>query len=259
MNSIFFLANYKKKMKYKVGDRVRIKSKAWYEDNKDDDFGEITTVEPVFVSGMSKYCGRIATIVKICKGNAYYIDIDSGRYYWSDEMFEETLYLPGDKVKMKSREWFEENKNEAGVIEREIAYINNVVAEDILGEIVTIKNCTSSGYQIKEHAYRIYDDWTEGLAGNSWNEIKTNLECIETIVPGSPVVVCDRYHEDGPREDWTIATFVGARVKGVDTEHGIWNYCMSLSAFLAYYQVDWKTCLENTYTGKDKQLIKINE
>lgn len=245
-------------MKRKIGDKVRIRSKEWYEQNKNE-HGLITETQPNFVSSMSRYCGRIATIIEIDEDGDYKIDLDPN-YYWSDKMFEETLYLPGDKVKMKSREWFEANKDEKGIIRNGSAFINNKVADDILGKTVTIKKISNPGYTIDPYNYKVFDDWIEGLAENSENGIKISPGLmIADIVPGSPVVVCDRYHEDDPREDWTFATFVGARVKGVDTEHGIWNYCMPLSAFVLYHNVDWEKCLENIYTGKDKQLIKIYE
>lgn len=244
-------------MERKVGDKVRIRSKEWYEQNKDEE-GWVE-IGPSFSSHMSVYCSRIATITKVDADGTYLLDIDP-TYWWSDEMFEETLYLPGDKVKMKSREWFEANKNEEGEIHEGDYFIDDRVAECILGKVVTIKEAKNPGYTINPRNYVVFDDWIEDLVESSENGIEIGPELVlADIVPGSPVVVCDRYHEDGPREDWTFATFVRARVKGVDTEHGIWNYCMSLSAFVLYYNTDWKKCLENTYTGKDKQLIKINE
>lgn len=67
-------------MKYKVGDKVRIKSiKIFHED--DSSYG--------FTPGMSKLCGKIATITDVHLG-FYYIDIDKNNYCWTDEMLEET-------------------------------------------------------------------------------------------------------------------------------------------------------------------------
>lgn len=72
-------------MKHKVGDRVRIKSREWYEKNKNEE-GSIET-PVVFVSNMSEYCGKIATITRA--GKTYKIDIDDNGFYWTDEMFED--------------------------------------------------------------------------------------------------------------------------------------------------------------------------
>lgn len=73
-------------MKYKVGDKVRIKSKEWYEANKDSQ-GNITTLAS-FTQSMAVFCGRKANIAEIDKGT-YRLDIDNGRFFWDDEMFED--------------------------------------------------------------------------------------------------------------------------------------------------------------------------
>ena len=76
-------------MKYKLGDRVRIKSLDWYNENKNE-YGNVEFSTHVFVPRMSKYCGMIVTIEDIFEdtdGNvAYYMDgID---WDWTDEMIE---------------------------------------------------------------------------------------------------------------------------------------------------------------------------
>ena len=69
--------------KYKVGDKVKIRSLAWYYQNKDK-FGCID----YFIPEMSKYCGQEATIVG-SYFKMYLIDIDNHFWYWTEEMFEE--------------------------------------------------------------------------------------------------------------------------------------------------------------------------
>ncbi len=74
-------------MKYKVGDKVRVKSLEWYNENKNE-YGSIDCDNMVyFQEYMSKFCGSILTI----KG----VDIDLNAYvvkenicYWTDDMFE---------------------------------------------------------------------------------------------------------------------------------------------------------------------------
>ncbi len=44
-------------MKYKVGDKVRVKSLEWYNENKDE-FGDVRTPNNVFVPGMSRFVGK---------------------------------------------------------------------------------------------------------------------------------------------------------------------------------------------------------
>ena len=71
-------------MKYKVGDRVRIKSLDWYNENKSK-FGDIWFDNAVFVGGQSLYCGCELTIRLVTNDSYYVIEND---YYWTDEMIE---------------------------------------------------------------------------------------------------------------------------------------------------------------------------
>ena len=77
-------------MKYKVGDRVRIKSLDWYNDNKDS-FGSVPIADkkPKFTYAMSKYCGQVLTVDDHTEYEGeYYMIEDDGRYVWADEMIE---------------------------------------------------------------------------------------------------------------------------------------------------------------------------
>ena len=67
-------------MKYKIGDKVRVKSLEWY-NSKKSDYG-FTIDDVTFDHQMSIYCGRLAMIEKL--GISYYrIDIDNGELYFS--------------------------------------------------------------------------------------------------------------------------------------------------------------------------------
>lgn len=75
-------------MKYKIGDKVKIKSLDWYNKNKDEygyyDAGLLFSPE------MSKCCGKIAIIIE-ATARYYKLDIDKERRTWNDEMFEENV------------------------------------------------------------------------------------------------------------------------------------------------------------------------
>ena len=89
-------------MKYKVGDKVKIKSKDWYEENKDEN-GDVELIDEAFKLKMIDYLGKCA-VVKKCLETYYEINIDSGFWNWTDEMFEDeneehgqiTLPAPSD-------------------------------------------------------------------------------------------------------------------------------------------------------------------
>lgn len=88
-------------MKHKVGDKVRIKSKEWYDANKKEN-GAVDESKSLysFVEPMSKYLGMQAHITEI-KGESYSIDLDRNRHYWYDWMFEDEQGKPTifDRIK----------------------------------------------------------------------------------------------------------------------------------------------------------------
>ena len=76
-------------MKYKVGDKVRIKSLDWYDDNKNgNDEVVISSLGPVFTHGHSKYADRVMTIGIVSKLGFYVLKEDKDGNRWYDEMFE---------------------------------------------------------------------------------------------------------------------------------------------------------------------------
>lgn len=77
-------------MKYKVGDRVRVKSLEWYNKNKDKE-GYINHSDIVFFDpGMSKFCDSIITIKNIHIDDGAY-SVKENSYYWTDDMLEENV------------------------------------------------------------------------------------------------------------------------------------------------------------------------
>ena len=85
-------------MKYKVGDKVKVKSFLWYNENYPD-CGGFMLNGVWFTKEMSHYCGEIATITK-CNGVCYRIDIDKGVWSWHDWMLEDEPTV-SDQLKEK--------------------------------------------------------------------------------------------------------------------------------------------------------------
>ena len=79
-------------MRFKKGDRVRIKSLDWYNENKDE-VGNIRykrdgSAYPVFFSKyMSNFCGEILTIKSVFN-HSYHMSETSSCEFWTDEMIE---------------------------------------------------------------------------------------------------------------------------------------------------------------------------
>lgn len=69
----------------KVGDKVRIKSRAWYD--KWEMFGSVC-VKAIFLKDMVTYCGQIMTVCDV-KDDCFSLSEDTLDFSWSLEMFEE--------------------------------------------------------------------------------------------------------------------------------------------------------------------------
>ena len=72
-------------MNYKVGDKVRIKNKEWYEDNCNR-YGILECGDYEFFEPMNEYCGEVVTITRV--DDCYRVNIDKGAFCWTDEMIE---------------------------------------------------------------------------------------------------------------------------------------------------------------------------
>ena len=96
-------------MKYKPGDKVRIKSLDWYETNKDG-FGYIFCNHICFDEKMTKFCGKTVTIAAQRNEKYYFIMEDNCLSFWSEDMIE-CFVEPQDKMISlnKACEWLKKN------------------------------------------------------------------------------------------------------------------------------------------------------
>ena len=101
-------------MKYKKGDRVKIKSLDWYNENKDQ-HGRVACGYHVFTEDMSKFCGY--TMIVCNRTNLGVMTMGGSASYWTDEMIECLADEPQEKMVSLDKvcEWLEnkcENKRE---------------------------------------------------------------------------------------------------------------------------------------------------
>ena len=98
-------------MRYKVGDKVLIKSLDWYNENRDK-IGQVDCGGICFVPPMVSFCGQIVTISSILPTlEVYRIKEDGGVFNWTDEMIERLAerdgktypYKIGDRVVLKGK------------------------------------------------------------------------------------------------------------------------------------------------------------
>lgn len=100
----------------KIGDLVLIQSVDWYGQKRKGATVQLPVPEGGtstinFTDDMSQYCGRVAEVVGFVN-NRIKLDIDNQYWNWVPEMFEKILqnkFKVGDKVTIKSREWFEQH------------------------------------------------------------------------------------------------------------------------------------------------------
>lgn len=72
-------------MRYKRGDKVKIKSLDWYNENKDQ-HGRVACGYHVFTEEMSKFCGY--TMIVCNRTNLGVMTMGGSASYWTDEMIE---------------------------------------------------------------------------------------------------------------------------------------------------------------------------
>lgn len=129
-------------MKYKVGDKVKIKSLVWYNKNRNE-HSSVVQNWISFTYSMSEYCGKIATIASIGGDNEYYIiDIDGGDWYWYDWMFEDdfTENIVESKISNES----ELMANDSTSIN--IKEVNKTTFEDILTQMLHTYKAKNADY-----------------------------------------------------------------------------------------------------------------
>ena len=145
-------------MKYNVGDRVRIKNFDWFRNEGAN----------MVVVYMTKYYGEVVTIKSINNG-FYRIKEDGGQYCWIDEMFEckmeeeskpELKFKVGDKVRIKSIHWYNENKDADSCVHCGDRVFDNYMSV-FCGSVVTIGGVSLYGYDIREDLH--CRTWTDEM------------------------------------------------------------------------------------------------
>jgi hypothetical protein len=118
-------------MKFKVGDKVRIKSLDWYNENKEHN-GIVVMGNYNFHETMSEYCGMTAIITDMAsphthkKGGFYLLDIDEGRWSWEDCMLEDEVVTENkDVIEIEVDKPFKIKKGDANVLSKNNDVVNH--------------------------------------------------------------------------------------------------------------------------------------
>lgn len=186
---------------YKEGDKVKVKSLEWYNENKNID-GDVLCFgkKYKFTSLMSSYCDKVVTISSIDIGDGeYFIEEDGEVDLWTDDMFagyaDETespkgmKYKEGDIVRVKSLDWYNSTKDSNGWIDLN-GFKFNPDMKKFCGKIFTIKDAWLEGYyEFKGNEYCWTDDMIEGLASETVGSIEMALS-LKGCLKYNKVTIC---------------------------------------------------------------------
>ena len=153
-------------MKYKVGDKVRIKDIDWYNKNKSKSHGTVACGGKYFDYDMKEWCGKTMTILEAYQ-TCYIMREDGAKDLWTDEMIEG---LVEEEIKPKFKVG---DKITNGKITFTILTLtpDRYVAEDNLGECGILYFNSQDGWKIVEEETKV------GTALNPL-ESKSNANCL---------------------------------------------------------------------------------
>lgn len=200
-------------MKYKIGDKVRVKSKEWYDEYK----GENGTV-PIrfsFIEKMSNWCGKEVTIDAIYD-DTYKIKEDENLYTWTDTMFEDEIVKQPGQRKFKCKDEVIVRYNKPGR-----CWFYGVVSNSNDEGVVL-----SGGFR---HPYEVCD--VLPFAGNE-HLVGTTDEPEEEVVvyEGEYIIVSDRL-ERLAQGFGTIRKFTKISEEFIFTTQEYWKYFIPFSKF----------------------------
>ena len=159
-------------IKYKAGDRVRIKSLDWYNKNIKNN-GIIICGSESFTHPMSHFCDKVVTIVTI-QDDCYRILEDDGDWYWTDEMIEglaeeetKPKFKVGDEVRIKGTD------------------IGGTIESVIRGQLIV--NSKGSKIPAWPEDVVLMKSVEEETALNKWTGLKVELELSKSVIGVSNV------------------------------------------------------------------------
>ena len=138
-------------MKYKVGDRVKIKSLDWYNENKNQ-LGRVSCGSKSYTIEMCFFCGKTLTIQAIGL-DFYLMEEDNLGYEFTDEMIE-GLAEEGSKPKFKVGDKITNGKGTVTIL---TLTSDSYILEDTFGECGTLYFKYQDKWKIVEEEVGLVD------------------------------------------------------------------------------------------------------
>ena len=134
-------------MKYKVGDRVKVKSIQWFNENSDDNYNVVFANGWHFSEPMSIFCGKELIIERISHATnpPHYIMKDN-IFAWTDEMIE-GLVEEENKPEFKVGDKITNGKTQLTILQ---ITSNKYVVDDSFGECGTLYFNTHGDWKLVE-------------------------------------------------------------------------------------------------------------
>lgn len=180
-------------MKYKEGDKVRIKSKEWYNNNKDK-YGNVhLTGEYVwmFTERDSRFCDKVVTI--FFKGTTSYAIVeDNCEGFWTDEMIEGLVEEETPKFKIGDK--ITNGKTHLTILK---ITSDKYLVEDNLGECGILYFNTQDDWKLMENGTKF------GTASNPI-ESKSNANCLTRERVDELATKIDKELPSGNQNVWEL-------------------------------------------------------
>ena len=167
-------------LKFKVGDKVRVKSLEWYNSEQKNFVGSIIKGAG-FRKEMSKYCGKEITIKSIIEiAENYYYIIEEDKDYWEDWMLEDDVVTDNIIKRVLTKEQAQdvvkntkyrlENKNENASLQKKLFEIG---CKWISG-CEEVRNETNKYLFVGKNLNITTADSEEIFIGSKLNELEVN-------------------------------------------------------------------------------------
>ena len=205
-------------MRFKVGDRVRIKSIDWYNKNKDEydyiDFGK-----HMFYPLMSKYCGKVFTIDYVYSD---FYTMNNNDYDWTDEMIE-------------------------GLVEEESANYSKVIDNGVSNPIIAK---TSSATIDTDKGFYSYSDSDDNLE-MEWNLPKGYIFKDENgNVINATKIILEKKKKEYPKTYEECCKVLGIDTLGHSADGYKWEILSTFQNLLICRDAYWKIAGEQMGLGK---------
>lgn len=168
-------------MKYKIGDRVRVKSLDWYNENKSER-GFICFAYANFIPEMTRYCGEILTINQVVEEHKQYF-MSECVFAWTDEMIEGLVEESDDFEKMytESEKRYEEEYSKGEYCHEQSFKWGFQEGYNYSHENDKLEISLKEGYQFKDENGNVINATKIILEKKKKEYPKTYAECLSVL------------------------------------------------------------------------------